>query len=70
LAEETKRLDQEAKRSRRLYRLALVNSGIWALAIIALVFVIQSAPSAKGLYVILAGGTAISIALVSAIRKA
>ena len=69
LAEETTKSEQEEKRMRGLYTLALVNSGIWALAMIALVFVIQRAPGAKGLYVILAGGTAVSVALVCAIRK-
>lgn len=70
MADETKMAGQEVKRNRKLYTLAMVNSGIWALAMIALVFVIQRAPSAKGLYVILAGGTAVSVALVTAIRKA
>jgi len=58
------------KSNRGLFTLAMVNSGIWALAMIALVFVIQRAPSAKGLYVILAGGIAVSVALITAIRKA
>jgi len=69
LARETTKADDEANRTRALYTLAMVNAAIWALAMVALVFVIQRAPSAKGLYVILAGGTAVSIALLSAIRK-
>ncbi len=59
-----------ADRIRGLYTLAMVNTGIWAISIIALVFVIQRAPSAKGLFVILAGGVAVSVALLSALGKA
>ena len=69
---ETRMSDQRGNTkasARGLYTLAMVNTGIWALAIAALVFVIQRAPSAKGLYVILAGGTAVSIALVSRLRR-
>jgi len=57
------------RRMRGLYVLAFVNSAIWAVAIVALVFVIQSAPSARGLFVILAGGTAVSVSLLSAIGR-
>ena len=57
-------------RSRSLHTLAMVNTAIWAISIIALVFVIQRAPSAKGLFVILAGGTGVSISLLSVLGKA
>ena len=57
------------KSIRGLWILAMVNSGIWAISIIALVFVMQHSPSAKGLFPILAGGSAVAIALVSALRK-
>jgi hypothetical protein len=57
------------ERSRSLYILAIVNTAVWAISIIALAFVIQRAPSARGLFVILAGGTGVSISLVSALRK-
>ena len=57
-------------RIRGLYTLGMVNVGIWAIAIIALVFVIQRAPSAKGLFVILAGGVAVSVSLLAALGKA
>ena len=70
LAAETAKEDQAAKRTRALYTLAMVNTGIWALAMIGLVFVIQRSPGARGLYVILAGGTAVSIALLSVTGKA
>ncbi len=47
----------------------MVNSGIWAIAIIALVFVMQHAPGAKGLFPILAGGVAVATALISTVNK-
>lgn len=57
-------------RIRALYVLGLVNVGIWALAMVALVFVMQRAPSARGLFVIMASGMGASIALLSALGKA
>ena len=59
-----------AERTRSLYTLAMVNTGIWAIAIIALVFVIQRAPSAKGLFVILVSGVGVSVSLLSVVGKA
>ena len=47
----------------------MVNSGIWAISIIALVFVMRHSPGAKGLFPILAGGTAVATALLSALLK-
>ena len=61
--------DDRHKRARNLWILAMVNSGIWAISIIALVFVIQHSPGAKGLFPILAGGSAVAIALLSALQK-
>ncbi len=58
-----------SKSIRGLWILAMVNSGIWAISIIALVFVMQHSPGAKGLFPILAGGSAVAIALLSALRK-
>lgn len=55
---------------RSLHTLAMVNTGIWALAMIPLVFVINDYSGAKGMYPILGGGTAVSIALISAIKRA
>jgi hypothetical protein len=49
--------------------LAMVNVGIWAISIIALVFVIQRYPGAKGLFPILAGGIAVGVALISTLSK-
>ena len=67
MAEDT---DKAGDRIRGLYTLGMVNVGMWAIAIIALVFVIQRAPIAKGLFVILAGGVAVSVALLTALGKA
>ena len=49
--------------------LGMVNLGIWAISIVALVFLMQRAPSAKGMFPILGGGVAIGIALLSALPK-
>ena len=55
---------------RGLYVLGFVNVAIWAVAMIALVFVIQRAPSARGLFVIMVSGMGASSALLSALGKA
>jgi hypothetical protein len=57
------------KRVSNLWILAMVNVGIWAISIIALVFVMQDSPGAKGLFPILGGGTAVAIALFSALLR-
>ena len=57
-------------RIRSLYTLAMVNTGIWTISMIALVFVIQRSPSAKGLFVILICGLGVSVNLLTTIRKA
>ena len=64
-------LSNERDKSKRImYTLAMVNVGIWAISMIAMVFLIQHSPSAKSLFPILGGGTAVGIALISAISKA
>jgi hypothetical protein len=62
--------DARSKSTQSLSVLAMVNVGIWAISVIALVFVMQRSPSAKGLFPILGGGTAVGISLISAISKA
>jgi hypothetical protein len=54
---------------RRARLLAMINLGIWGIAIIAMVFTMQQSPSAKGLFPILGGGVAVGIALLSTIGK-
>ena len=51
------------------YILAMVNVGIWAIAMIAMVFLMQDAPSAKGLFPILGGGAAVGILLIARISR-
>ena len=55
--------------ARTLRMAALANAVLWALSIVALIFVVQRAPSAKGLFVILAGGTAVGSAIIALARK-
>ena len=57
------------KRARGLWVLANVNVGIWAIAIIALVFVMQHSPAAKGMSPILGGGIAVGVSLIAASAK-
>ncbi len=47
----------------------MVNVGIWGISIIAMVFLMQRCPSAKGFFPILGGGTAVGVALISAVSK-
>ncbi len=65
----TKETAEKIKRVRSLWILAMVNVGIWAVSIIALVFMMQHSPGVKNLFPILAGGTAVVIALLSILLK-
>ena len=50
----------------------MVNIGIWAIALIALVILLQGKGNLKGMFVILAGGIAVGIqiiALVSSLKN-
>ena len=49
--------------------LSMVNAGIWAIALIALVVLLEKGGNLKGMYVILAGGAAVSIQLIAGISK-
>ena len=62
-------LSQQVK---RLYTAAMVNVGIWAIAMIALVILLEKGGNLKGMFVILAGGSAVGIqmiALISSLKK-
>ena len=62
--------DTDSKKVRKnLYTLAMVNAGIWALALIALVILLQGHGNIKGMYVILAGGTAVAVQLIALVSK-
>ena len=65
----TEKTSDRNKRVRSLWLLAMVNSGIWALSIIALVFVMQDSPGVKGLFPVLAGGASVATVLLSALLK-
>ena len=58
-----------SKDTKALYILAMVNVGIWAIGLIALVFMLQKGGSIKGMYVILAGGSAVGIQIIASISK-
>ena len=57
------------KKKKGLYTLAMVNVGIWAMSLIALVILLSGNGNLKGMYVILAGGTAVAISLISSISS-
>jgi uncharacterized membrane protein YpjA len=57
------------KQKKALHVLGMVNAGIWALSLIALVVLLQGNGNLKGMFVILAGGTAVAIQLIAAIAK-
>ena len=63
-------LNNNSNKARRsTYILAMVNVSIWAIAIIAMIFLSQDSPIIKRIFPILAGGTAVGIALISSIAK-
>ena len=51
--------------ARWFYRAALANATLWMLSVVALIFVMQRSPAVGGLFMILAGGTAVGRALVA-----
>lgn len=59
----------DTDRRRAMSILAMVNVAVWAIAMIALVFVIDDYPGARGMYPILAGGTAVGISLIATIGR-
>lgn len=58
-----------SKQKKALHTLAMVNSGIWAIALIALTILLEKGGNLKGMFVILAGGIAVAIQLISQISK-
>jgi len=57
------------RRVSRLYTLATVNVGIWVLSLIALVVLLEGDGNLRGLYVVLGGGTAVALQLLSLISQ-
>jgi len=58
-----------SKQLKGLYTLAMVNVGIWAIGLVALVVLLQKGGNLKGMYVILAGGVAVGIQIISSVSK-
>jgi len=54
---------------RGLSHLVLVNAVMWGLSIVGLIFVLQRAASARGLFVIMAVGMAVASQLMVAVRQ-
>ena len=61
--------NKQSKYLKGLYTLALVNVGIWALGLVALVILLQKGGNLKGIFVILAGGAAVGIQIISFVSK-
>jgi hypothetical protein len=61
--------DQRNDRARSAVVLSYVSVGIWAVSLVAMVFLMQHCPSAKRFYPILAGGSAVGIVLIATIAK-
>jgi hypothetical protein len=61
--------DSRSMLSRVLSMGAIANAVLWALSIIALVFVVQRCPSARGLFVILAVGLGTALVPLAVPRK-
>ena len=49
--------------------LTKVNVLIWVIANVALIFLMQNAPAAKGMFPILAGGSAVGISMIATMSK-
>ena len=54
----------------RMLRIGIIaNATVWVCSIIALILIMQSSSSGKGLFPILAGGLGVSVMLVSIVQK-
>ena len=58
-----------SKELKALYTVAMVNMIIWAVALIALAILLHKGGNLKGMFVILAGGSAVGIQIIAAISK-
>ena len=54
---------------RALHTLPMINTGIWAIAMVALIFLLEGNGNTRGLYPILAGGMAVGISLIASVAK-
>jgi len=62
-------MSQLGEKLKAMYILSMVNIGIWAIGLIAMVYILENGESVKGMYVILAGGTAVGIQIISMVSK-
>lgn len=62
-------MEKMSKKLKALYTLAMVNVGIYAIGLIALVFILQKGGNVKGMYVILASGITVGIQIIALISK-
>ena len=58
-----------SKQAKSLYTVAMVNVGIWAISMIALVILLQGNGNLKGMFVILAAGTGVGIQIIALVSK-
>lgn len=61
--------NQIDKQIKGLYTVATLNVAIWAIAMIALVILLEKGGNLKGMFVILAGGAGIGIQIISLLSK-
>lgn len=62
-------MNKLSKDLKTLYTIALVNVCIWAISLIALVFVLHKGGNIRGMYVILAGGIGVGVQIIALISK-
>jgi uncharacterized membrane protein YpjA len=58
-----------SKQLKGLYTVAMVNVGIWAIAMIALAILLQKGGNLKGMFVILVSGAGVGIQIISRLSK-
>ena len=61
--------NQLRKQVKGLYTVAMVNVGIWVIAMIALVILVQKGGNVKGMFVVFAGGVGVGIQIITAVSK-
>ena len=61
--------EEIGRRVKRVHTLAMVNVGIWVISIVALVVLLEGNGNLRGLYVVLGGGTAVALQLLSLTSK-
>ena len=57
------------KQNKGLYALAMANLGIWVIAMIALIILLEKGGNVKGMFVIFISGSGIGIQIISRLSK-